>query len=93
MQLRRWLAGDLESEEVREDHGHGAVLAPGVGGTVLGPAGVHDLRVPLIVTGPRRELLAGTSLPADFAAPHGDMMLTGCFGLLRALGDRYEGLA
>jgi uncharacterized protein (DUF1786 family) len=86
LRLRRWLAGDLESEEVRADHGHGAVLASGAGGG-------DPFRLPLIVTGPRRELLAGSELPAEFAAPHGDMMLTGCFGLLRALVERHEGLA
>ena len=26
----------------------------------------------------------------EFAAPHGDMMLTGCFGLLRALRERHD---
>ena len=86
LRLRRWLAGELHSEEVRADHGHGAVLAPGDAGDAL-------LELPLIVTGPRRELLAGSELPAEFAAPHGDMMLTGCFGLLRALRDRHPGLA
>ena len=86
LQLRRWLAGDLESDEVRADHGHGAMLAPGADGDDL-------LRLPFIVTGPRRELLTGSELPAEFAAPHGDMMLTGCFGLLRALRDRHPGLA
>jgi uncharacterized protein (DUF1786 family) len=85
LRLRRWLAGDLESDEVRADHGHGAVLAPGA-------AGDDPFRLPLIVTGPRRELLAGSELPAEFAAPHGDMMLTGCFGLLRALRERHAGL-
>ena len=35
---------------------------------------------------------AGSSLPLEYAAPHGDMMLTGCFGLLRALRDRYPEL-
>ena len=85
LRLRRWLAGDLHSEEVRADHGHGAVLAPGA-------ADAHPLGLPLIVTGPRRELLAGGDLPAEFAAPHGDMMLTGCFGLLRAVRERHEGL-
>ena len=83
--LRRWLAGDLTSDEVRADHGHGAVLAPGA-------ADARPLGLPLIVTGPRRELLAGSELPAEFAAPHGDMMLTGCFGLLRALRERHERL-
>jgi uncharacterized protein (DUF1786 family) len=88
--LHRWLAGDLHSDEVRADQGHGAVLAPGATDTALASDG--SLCVPLIVTGPRRELLAGGSLPAEFAAPHGDMMLTGCFGLLRALRDRHAGL-
>ena len=86
LRLRRWLAGDLQSEEVRADHGHGAVLATGA-------ADGRPLGLPLIVTGPRRELLAGGELPAEFAAPHGDMMLTGCFGLLRALRERHGGLS
>jgi uncharacterized protein (DUF1786 family) len=85
LRLRRWLAGDLESDEVRADHGHGAVLAPGA-------ADVGWLRLPLIVTGPRRGLLDGSELPVELAAPHGDMMLTGCFGLLRALRERHEAL-
>ena len=53
--LRRFLAGDLPSDEVREAGGHGAAL----GGPV--PAGL-----PLLVTGPRRELLAGSSLPLSY---------------------------
>ena len=92
LRLRRWLAGDLESEEVRADHGHGAVLAPGATEAAFTAGDTDALRLPLIVTGPRRELLAGSELPAEFAAPHGDMMLTGCFGLLRALQERQEGL-
>lgn len=75
--LRRFLAGRLTSAEVREDGGHGAVLP------AAAPAGL-----PLYATGPRRELLAGSTLPFEFAAPHGDMMLTGCFGLLRAFEER-----
>jgi uncharacterized protein (DUF1786 family) len=90
--LRRWLAGDLHSDEVRADHGHGAVLAPGTDGAALDPGAPGGLRLPLVVTGPRRALLADGGLPAEFAAPHGDMMLTGCFGLLRALLDRHPGL-
>ena len=66
---------------MREDGGHGAVLGPL-------PESFDPLSLPLIVTGPRRELLAGSTLPLDFAAPHGDMMLSGCFGLLRAFADR-----
>ena len=33
---------------------------------------------------PRRALLRGSALGPYFAVPHGDMMLAGCFGLLRA---------
>lgn len=75
--LRRFLAGDLTSAEVRADGGHGAVLTAAV------PKGL-----PFYATGPRRALLAGTTLALEFAAPHGDMMLTGCFGLLRAFAER-----
>jgi uncharacterized protein (DUF1786 family) len=75
--LRRFLAGDLANDEVRDDGGHGAVLD--------GPV-PEDL--PLIATGPRRGMLEGSPLPFEFAAPYGDMMLTGCFGLLRALEER-----
>ena len=91
LRLRRWLAGDLHSEEVRDDHGHGAVLAADAAGAAVDAGGAW--RLPLIVTGPRRDLLAGSELPAEFAAPHGDMMLTGCFGLLRAIQDRHEEIA
>jgi uncharacterized protein (DUF1786 family) len=75
--LRHFLAGELVDERVREEGGHGCVLAAPV------PA-----KLPLIVTGPRRSLLADSGLPLQFAAPHGDMMLTGCFGLWRAYEER-----
>ena len=78
--LRRFLAGRLEDDAVRAEGGHGAVLADG--------AGEGFDASPLIVTGPRRELLCDSELPLVFAAPYGDMMLTGCFGLLRAYGER-----
>jgi uncharacterized protein (DUF1786 family) len=78
--LRHFLAGELTSAGVREDGGHGAVLARDAldAGTAL----------PILVTGPRREMLRATGLALEFAAPHGDMMLTGCYGLLRAARER-----
>ena len=75
--LHRFLDGTLDDAEVREQGGHGAVLAG------------NDARgLPIVVTGPRRALLAGSGLRLEFAAPHGDMMLTGCYGLVRAFADR-----
>ena len=76
--VRRFLAGDLPGDEVREAGGHGAAL----GGPV--PAGL-----PILVTGPRRELLAGSSLPLSYPTPFGDMMMTGPAGLIAAHRRRY----
>ena len=72
--LGRFLAGRLDDGEVRAEGGHGAVLAADV------PAGV-----PLLVTGPNRDLLAGGGLPVSFPAPFGDTMLAGPVGLVRAV--------
>ena len=79
--LRRFLADDLHGDEVREDGGHGAVLAAAA-------RAVDLTTLPFYVTGPRRALLADSALPLEYPAPHGDMMLTGCFGLLRAFAER-----
>ena len=76
--LRRFLAGELDGDEVREAGGHGAAL----GGPV--PAGL-----PLLVTGPNRELLAASTLELRYPAPFGDMMMTGPAGLIRAHRRRY----
>ena len=92
--LRRFFAGELTSAMVREDGGHGAVLAPGaldgfgLKGPSVGRSADGDAPTRIVVTGPRRDLLRGSGLPLEFAAPHGDMMLTGCYGLLRALRER-----
>ncbi len=77
--LRELAAGTLENERIFTDSGHGALVLeatdPRQDGTALF----------LAVTGPRRELLRGSGLASYEAVPHGDMMLAGCFGLLRAV--------
>jgi hypothetical protein len=49
-----------------------------------------DARQPdiLAVTGPRRALLVESGLRPYLAVPHGDMMLAGNLGLLRAYAAR-----
>jgi uncharacterized protein (DUF1786 family) len=76
-------AGTLSNDQVFDDMGHGA-LELGV-----------NARSPerLAVTGPRRGLLDGLRLQPHLAVPHGDMMLAGCFGLLRALAARLPDFA
>jgi uncharacterized protein (DUF1786 family) len=76
--LRKLAQGRITNEEVFEDMGHGALE--------LGPTGWQpDLSA---VTGPRRGLLDGSDLKPYLAVPHGDMMIAGCFGLLRAFAER-----
>ena len=75
--LRELAAGTLTNERIFDDSGHGALTL--------------DTHIPttetpfLAVTGPRRELLRGSALAPYEATPHGDMMLAGCYGLLRAV--------
>jgi uncharacterized protein (DUF1786 family) len=72
--LGRFQAGKLTNDEVFADQGHGCAYAPG-----YPPAAPFSFT---IITGPRRRLARGW--PGVFAAPLGDMMLTGCFGLVAA---------
>jgi uncharacterized protein (DUF1786 family) len=77
--LERLSDGSITNREVFESMGHGAlVLRPTPGA-----------RPRLAVTGPRRAMLRGSALDPYFAVPHGDMMLAGCFGLLRAYAANY----
>jgi uncharacterized protein (DUF1786 family) len=79
--------GTLSNQEVFDTSGHGALI--------LETPSTNDRKsFPfLAVTGPRRELLRGSKLHPYEATPHGDMMLAGCFGLLRALADHGPRLA
>jgi uncharacterized protein (DUF1786 family) len=82
--LRDLAAGALDNATIFADSGHGALtLAP----PARPPADEQSSgEMPfLAVTGPRRELLRGSALNPYEAVPHGDMMLAGCFGLLRAV--------
>jgi len=84
--LDKLAAGTLTHEEIFEQHGHGCHILsrPNVKGRPL-----------VAITGPQRGRFArpapkGRSRPspAYLAVPHGDMMIAGCFGLLRAFAAR-----
>lgn len=75
----RLLSGDLTHEDVFNSKGHGMLYADS-----------HRGRPPVIaLTGPQRGRLRGSRLRPYFAAPHGDMMISGCFGLLDAFAEKY----
>ncbi|HEU5228666.1 MAG TPA: DUF1786 family protein [Ktedonobacteraceae bacterium] len=78
--------GTLTNEEVFADSGHGALI--------LQQPGSNGRALPFLsVTGPRRELLRRSKLHPYEATPHGDMMIAGCLGLLRAFADHDQRLA
>ncbi len=75
--------GTLRHADVFDDMGHGAL--------VYQP---RPMAAPyfLAITGPRRGLLAGSVHQPYLAVPFGDMMLAGCFGLLRAAAGLWPDL-
>ncbi len=86
--LVRLADGTLRGQDVFDDQGHGALVyspAKPVNGE-----GDYDVAI----TGPRRNIFHSTReinqkkvLRAYFPAPFGDMMITGCFGLLAATAE------
>ncbi len=86
--LTKLAGGKLTNDEVFNSSGHGALI---LNNTARND--IHRGFPFLAVTGPRRELLRGSLLHPYEATPHGDMMLAGCFGLLRALADHEPALA
>lgn len=72
--VRKLQAGTLTHEEVFNSRGHGAYVDP--------EAKQHSFAGKIVVTGPNRYKIAGEKV--YLAAPFGDMMLTGSFGLIAA---------
>ena len=72
--LRELAEGTISNDELFAEHGHGAL--------VLDPQ-PRPLDF-VAVTGPRRGLLETSALRPYMAVPHGDMMMAGCWGLVRA---------
>ncbi|MDD2666478.1 MAG: DUF1786 domain-containing protein [Methanocellales archaeon] len=74
--------GTLTFDEIFDDGGHGCFIndAPGFDEVEL-----------IAVTGPRRSMARDSKLDLYFAAPHGDMMMTGCFGLVEAYKHKFGG--
>jgi uncharacterized protein (DUF1786 family) len=79
--LRALADGSLTHEQVFGHHGHGALIYHDE------PLSLEEGDLGVVVTGPRRELMRASSLRPYFAVPFGDMMITGCFGLLAATAD------
>jgi uncharacterized protein (DUF1786 family) len=75
----RLIAGTLTQAEVFETKGHGVFYTDNARPKpeIIG------------VTGPQRGRIRGSRLAPYFATPHGDMMISGCFGLLVAFAEKF----
>jgi len=81
--IEQLAAGTIDNETIYNDKGHGALL-------------FDSAPMPLTflsVTGPRRGLLSDSRLAPYFAVPYGDMMVAGCWGLVRALTTHLPAMA
>jgi uncharacterized protein (DUF1786 family) len=92
--LFRLADGTLQHKDVFDDMGHGALVYS----QDKFNFGIDEFDV--AVTGPRRSMFNRQSsienrksLRPYFAAPFGDMMIAGCFGLLAATAEVLPGLA
>jgi len=86
--------GSLRNDEVYGDQGHGALVYNSAA------LGFGDGDYDVVITGPRRNIFhpapanrGKPGLRPYFPAPFGDMMITGCFGLLTATADVMPELA
>ncbi|MEK7247368.1 MAG: DUF1786 family protein [Chloroflexota bacterium] len=87
----RLIAGTLPHEDVFGSKGHGVYYAE-----APTPLPRAQQAAPLrfvAVTGPQRGKLRGSRLAPYFAVPHGDMMVSGCFGLLWAFAEKHPAFA
>ncbi len=78
--LERLRNEDLPNKEILDEMGHGCHVVPGAQKVSAFSA--------VGITGPNRENFA--SLGGHMAAPFGDMMLTGCFGLVKAVQSKMD---
>lgn len=83
--LESFRKGELSDDEVFEDGGHGCCIHPN---RPKNPTWEFT-----VITGPMRHI--GKVLGGYFAAPWGNMMLSGCYGLVRtyleSIGMRWKG--
>ena len=80
--LTNFADGKLNDEEVFKDGGHGLFF-------LAEPPSFSEIEI-VAATGPNRNVLARTSLSVHFAAPAGDVMMTGPIGLVEATKRKFK---
>jgi uncharacterized protein (DUF1786 family) len=74
--VKDFIKGEVSNDSIFQDGGHGAFYT-------LAPERIPDIDI-IIITGPNRAKIRKTNIEAHFAAPGGDMMMTGPIGLIKA---------
>jgi uncharacterized protein (DUF1786 family) len=70
---------NLNSQELIEDGGHGAIFLGDFHG---------ECKEEILITGPRQELIKHSKLKLHTAAPTGDIMITGAYGLAKSVEEK-----
>lgn len=84
--LLQFADGSLTNDYIFTHKGHGALIYSD------SPLSMDNDDYNVIVTGPRRNLIANSPLKPYFAVPYGDMMTAGCIGLIAATADKLPDL-
>ncbi len=77
--IEKLINGTLTNEEVHQDGGHGAWII----------RSIDDIEC-VVAAGPIRRILQKTTFKLHFAAPAGDVMMTGPVGLIKTIMGRYK---
>jgi len=80
--LIKFLNGNLFDEDVFQDNGHGMFYLDK-------PPGLSKIKG-IVATGPKRKILTNSHLPIYFAAPGGDVMMTGPVGLVEVTKRKFK---
>lgn len=80
--LINFVEGEITDEEVFNNGGHGLFY-------LTEPPSMSKIEM-VAATGPNRKILTKTNLSVHFAAPAGDMMMTGPLGLVEASTRRFK---
>ena len=74
--VKDFIKGEVNNNSIFEEGGHGAFYT-------LPLKKMPDIDI-IVITGPNRAKIKKTNIDAHFAAPGGDMMMTGPIGLIKA---------
>jgi uncharacterized protein (DUF1786 family) len=80
--LKRFCGGFLSHKDVFDDGGHGVIM-------LEKPLGFSSINI-IAVTGPKRGIMEDSGIDYVYAAPGGDVMMTGTLGIVDSIKKLYK---